>query len=146
MIAKNLHLRRRKDGVEVITLESERPKDIPGRRHAQWNENLRAFVPVRYVASGRKGYLRGGVLESDFVVIGKADPNKRWERKQTVEGPVTAASMELMRERDIVDVRKRILRTESVMPHGYKKLEDLNPSPNAIVALDQAIHMILSGS
>lgn len=132
---KNLHLRRRKDGVEVITLETDRrrPKNDP-------------WTPVRYVASGRKGYLKNSDLESDFIMIGKANPEQRWASPALSATGDSAAALETIRERDIKIIRKRILGTiEHPEPGNYATLGDLKPSPNALTALDQAIHMILAG-
>ena len=146
MIAKDLHMRRNKDGVEVITLGAHHPAPLKGKKVGDWNAKVRAYVPVRYVASGRKGYLQAAQLEADFVVIGRADPNTRWAKKQAATDGESAAAMEAMRERDIHAVKKRILdQIHAPGAHDHKFLGELNPSANAIVQLEAAIHMILAG-
>lgn len=146
MIDKDLHLRRRKDGKEVITLAAEGPPRLKGKAHVDWNTQIRAFVPVRYVKSGRKAYLKGDVLDADWIVIGKADPDSRWDRRPVVEGAESAAALEDLRERDIRAVKKRILETVYAPAPHNEPLGNLQPSPSALNALEQAIHMILAGS
>lgn len=135
MIDKNLHLRRRKDGVEVITIE-------PKRRYSG-----STFTAVRYVKSGRMGYLKDADLETDFVVVGKADPDQRWSAPPlAATSPESAAALEDLREQDIAKVRKRILdQIEHPEAGNYSTLRELKPSANAIARLDEAIHMILAG-
>jgi hypothetical protein len=140
----HLHLRRRKDGLEVIT--------IPDRRFAT-RPSSHGFTAVRYVKSGRKGYLKDGHLECDFVVVGKLDPDQRWSSNimkvyagSTTIDASTAAALEDMRERDIRQARKAILDKVFVPGDpGRHTLGELEPSANAIARLDDAIHMILAG-
>jgi hypothetical protein len=141
----HLHLRRRKDGVEVIT--------IPDDRFKQPSRGKNDFTAVRYVKSGRKGYLKDGHLECDFVVVGKLDPDQRWSSNimkvyagSTTIDASTAAALEDMRERDIRQVRKAILDKVFVPGDpGRHTLGELEPSASAIARLDDAIHMILAG-
>lgn len=148
MIEKHLHLRRRKDGVEVITLEDAKPPLLPGSKKRSWNSSLKAHVPVRYVASGRKGYIKSDDLETEFVVIGSnVDIDARWAPHVRKAAGPGAAALEDLREQDIQKTRKRIL--ESVghpQPRDNRTLGELRPSPNALSALDSAIHMILAGT
>lgn len=138
MIDRDLVFERVKDGVVVITLQEERAR----KGQNQYGMAQRGWTPVRYVKSGRKGYLKGDVLEMDWKVIGKADADQRWESdllKQFPGGQVTAdaaAALEDLRERDVAAIRKRLVKGE---------FGAYNLTPNTVTALDNVIHMILAG-
>lgn len=131
-----LHLKRRKDKVEVITLPTDGKGYYRTYRSKDW-------AVVRYVKSGRKGYIKVSDIECDFVVIGKVNPDARWThnpREMFPDGTAhaeSAAALEDLRERDIANKRKEIM-TKVLYP--YHPI-----SANAQARLDEAIHMILSG-
>lgn len=140
MLKKNCLYERLRDRLGVVTLEDERPikqtKGFYGRHNGDW-------IPVRYVKSGRKGYLKVDDLSDvrQYSYEGQIDPTKVWESSPMVgarapDTVMTAAAEHDLREREIRKHRKAIIEG---------RFYDKQPSQNAISALEQAIHMILAG-
>lgn len=141
-VPTHLLLRRRKDGVEVVTLSMP-----PQRQPYTSRRKSETFQPVRYVKTGRKGYLKVTTLEDDFVVVGGLSYEDRWGPPSLAStNSESAAALQEMRDRDIAKVRSRILdNIQHPEPGSYRTLGDLKPSANALAQLDQALHMILAG-
>lgn len=130
----NTLYRRLKDNMEVVSLfqpgsmSPSKPK----------NHNM-VWLPVRYVKSGRKGYILKIELLNPMLYedLGEIDLLDIWSsRPPGAPTNAVAAAEEDIREREISKRRKKILET---VFHG------VDTSVNARVHLDQAIHMILAG-
>lgn len=142
MIKKNCLYERHKDGVRVVTLSDQAPPKPPkgfyGRSMADW-------ITVRYVGSGRKGYLKADDLLDPalYAFQGHVNPKTIWESSpkrgaqgRTPDNVHTAAAEHDLRELQIKKLRDQCLNGP---------LYGLTASQNAKGALDQAIHMILAG-
>lgn len=139
MISKNRLYERLRDNMEVVTLESER--DDP--RHVCYTSAQKPFIAVRYVKSGRKGYVKREDLDdrSMWTPMGVVDPTKIWETSplkatRTPDNLATAAA-----EADLRELQIKKLRDQCLNGPLYAH----QASQNAKGALEQAIHMILAG-